>query len=50
MTLILENMKVTLNLEEDGDIDLDDGAGEYAWMVIWGAAVLVLVVGGTDRE
>ena len=33
MTLILENMKVTLNLEE-GDIELDDGAGEYAWMVI----------------
>ena len=34
MTLILENMKVTLNLDEDGDIELDDGAGEYAWMVI----------------
>ena len=25
-------MKVTLNLEEDGDIELDDGAGECAWM------------------
>lgn len=34
MTLILENMKVTLNLDEDGDIELDEGAGEYAWMVI----------------
>ena len=34
MTLILENMKVTLNLDEEGDIELDDGAGEYARMVI----------------
>ena len=34
MTLILEKMKVTLNLEEDSDIELDDGAGEYARMVI----------------
>ena len=34
MTLILENMKVTLNLDEEGDIELDDGAGEYAWMII----------------
>ena len=25
MTLILENMKVTLNLDEEGDIELDDG-------------------------
>ena len=34
MTLVQENMKVTLNLDEDGDIELDEGAGEYAWMVI----------------
>ena len=36
VTLILEKiyMKVNLNLEEEGDIELDDGAGECAWMVI----------------
>ena len=34
MTMILKYMKVTLNLKEDGDIELDDGAGECAWMLI----------------